>query len=133
MVLLSQDLVKVHRQKRQEGARLALEAYAFLMSGDPVKARQSIIKASEVAPYDKNISKYAAWFNTSIATFENGLAASPPEVRTAYRLAGHGLYSLSKGDYAAGVKNLETASSMSPGDPLITTMLDEARKKAGGK
>ena len=133
MLLLSQDIARVHAQRREEANYCALQTLGAMMSGDPAAARSFADRARNLAPDDGRIASLAAYVKGEGLNWERYLEAQPLQSRNAYRLAGHALYSCVKGDMAAAAKSIDTAHAISPQDPLVSEISDKIHKASAGQ
>ena len=126
-LLLAQDILKARQQKVQEDKDRAQQSLyhgmAALMMGDVKTASDSVKRASELDPTNKDV---ADWSMTMAAMSAN-FRSPGRDIKTVEMLVGNALLSEAWGNYATEVREMEMAKSLAPGDKYVAVILDHAR------
>jgi len=120
-LLLAQDIYNARLKKEIEtnkahAAELTRQTYAAFITEDLGSARSYIAHARELDPNNNAI----LFLNSTLSIIKpESIKSGTPEVKAAYKLAGHSILSIAKENYYAANSILEVARKMAPNEPLI--------------
>jgi len=129
MLLLSQDIARVHQEQEARANTWILKTWGAIMYGDPVMAKFYLGRARDLAPNDKVIRSLEDWVALKNS---KGYPWTFPDAATmnAFRLAGNAFFSFANRDFDVAVKNIEAAQAINPGNTYIANLARSMREAA---